>query len=84
MIDDDDLIPERPRGRRMRGMVNGLRQPPGAGADTPRCRQCEKWSARQGWCPLRASINNGMGPMCRYGVALYMAKRRKERRDGKQ
>ncbi len=79
---EDELVPKRPRGRPVRGMENGLDQLPGARADTPRCRKCDKWSAKQRWCPLRAAPNSGMGPMCKYGLVLYRARKQKERRNG--
>lgn len=84
MTEDDDLLPKRPRGRPMRGVENGLSQLPGARVDTPRCRKCEKWDVKQRWCPLRAAPNNGMGPMCKYGIVLYRAKKQKERRNGER
>lgn len=79
---EDELVPKRPRGRPVRGMENGLDPVPGARTDTPRCRECGKWVGRKMWCPLRASPNNGRGPMCRYGLVLHRAKKLKERRDG--
>lgn len=84
MTEDDELLPKRPRGRPVRSVENGLSQPPGARVDTPRCRLCEKWAVKQRWCPLRASPNNGMGPMCRYGLVLYRARKQKERRNGER
>lgn len=82
MTEPDDLVPKRPVGRPVRGMENGLDQLPGARADTPRCDKCEKWSVKTLWCPLRAAPNSGRGPMCKYGLVLYRARKQKERRNG--
>lgn len=72
---EDELVPKRPRGRPVRGVERGLDQLPGARVDTPRCAECE-------WCPLRAAPNSGRGPMCKYGIVLYRARKQKERRNG--
>ena len=65
----------------MRPMAGALETLPGARRDTPKCRECEKWSARQMWCPLRVRPNDGRLAMCRYGIVLHRAKKLKGRRE---
>lgn len=81
--ENEELIPKRPRGRPVRVMGEGALNPvPGARADTPRCRLCEKRDAERSWCPLRAAPNSGLEPMCNYGIVLYRAAKQRQRRDG--
>lgn len=78
---DSDLIPKRPRGRRVRRMENGLDPTPGARRDSAKCRECPKWDGRLAWCPLRAAPCGGSSPACRYGVVLIRAERQADRRN---
>lgn len=82
MTEPDGLVPKRPVGRPVRRVERGLDQLPGARADTPRCAKCGKWDRKTLWCPIRAAPNSGRGPMCKYGIVLYRARKQKERRDG--
>lgn len=82
-MESDEMVPKRPRGRPVRSMGAGALNPvPGARADTPRCRLCEKRDAKRNWCPLRAAPNSGLEPMCNYGVVLYRAAKLRQRRAG--
>ena len=77
---DSDLIPERPRGRPIRRMANGLDPVSGAGKDSLKCRECPMWDRQRAWCPLRAAPCNGFATACRYGTSLIRDKRQADRR----
>lgn len=80
-IIDGDLIPKRRRGRPMKPIHGALEHIASPRADTPKCRECPKHDMRRLWCPIRAAPESGLGPACRYGMALIVNKRRTERRN---
>lgn len=82
MCGGDEFVPRKGKGRPFRPMgLDALKPIKGARVDTPRCNKCEKWLRDRMWCPVKAAMNNGRGPMCKYGIVLLRAARLRRKRD---
>lgn len=72
----DDLIPPKPRGRRI---VVDAADPFGAVERTDKtCGDCPTWDAPRSWCPVKAEPAARRSHACRYGLRLIAAERRRD------